>query len=986
MENNNPKKTRLILRTLTKLKPRPVSLIYSLEGKRLVKKAENLSYCDKFHNKMPQNTITKTLTDCHVCFQWYSGELNKTGNLMARKEMEANYNCTEEINGTLLGYSQDDFKEKTRMLWDIIPTRGPSMREAISTLKSPQGRSGAPEYRNEATHRGLVNKEGDAQLTATKWIMENPGEHTAPETATLLLRASTLSLVQIMQVYVAIKAQTKVDFELEQLAFQEIEKWLRQNIMDGGDKIGLLDFDALGGKRERRGNDGGQEEGEIVVMEAEETNKWIGVTWAQDEEAPEEAKQKLAARLDSLLEEILPIEVEYRRQIMEQRGVAIWRTSLGLFAEKVNMETLDTCAVLITGIPTGISSENLGNALHLITHVNGLPMNAEQTFVSINEGTWSRYPNKNLTNTYVTLEEVIRFSHNSPRRTNGEQPMVCEVKDLLRFPEDLERKGKNKGAQTWYAQGVYQCRLDNGTRYTEVALVRGLRFSGGALEDSFAILMSHINEATEQVRALFPKNHPMLCEIRQRMNWFIPPESGPDQRLSGAPEIYVQLSVLNEGDEVEYSNQLRHALLRGESAKQALRQGVNFMFCANSLTRQFTSPYPPSFVEAHVGALSVISCVKSTIHVVDVLKAMVQTGVKWQTIVRVAFFRQLPFVQETGARVPLILEDGRIDHQLSDICLIYWVPSDGMQQTGHIPDETLEIICEVNAHGDPHGSHSEYPVLEPGLEHKRAENNVMWRIESGKGLTPLYGRANAVTKKKLPGGATQVGGLTLRKYVSHESTAPPNTPGSKTSTPVRTPSVYSGNKSEGSPSAGGGGLSAAARPMANWLSPPPRVAGAKESNSEGHALRAPPPLNQTTFPPLNSTRVATMYDDHGRAQLISTKQLPSSVAAPGAFSFEALKTLIQGEREITQTLVRESTAPLLAQIAILTAEAKQAKEESARTLRDFQTVQERNVSAAFASGFQNMLNPSFFSNLASAINAQQQQTATPAPQKDEDEA
>jgi hypothetical protein len=33
-----------------------------------------------------------------------------------------------------------------------------------------------------------------------------------------------------------------------------------------------------------------------------------------------------------------------------------------------------------------------------------------------------------------------------------------------------------------------------------------------------------------------------------------------------------------------------------------------------------------------------------------------------------------------------------------------------------------------------------------------------------------------------------------------------------------------------------------------------------------------------------------------------------------------------------------------------------------------------------------MLNPSFFTNLASAINAQQQQTVPPAPQKDEDEA
>jgi hypothetical protein len=100
---------------------------------------------------------------------------------------------------------------------------------------------------------------------------------------------------------------------------------------------------------------------------------------------------------------------------------------------------------------------------------------------------------------------------------------------------------------------------------------------------------------------------------------------------------------------------------------------------------------------------------------------------------------------------------------------------------------------------------------------------------------------------------------------------------------------------------------------------------------------------------------------------------------------DALTSIIQGERELTRTLVQSSTAPLVAQIAALTKEAKEAKEETARTLRDFQAAQERNMSSAFVAGFQNMLNPSFFQNLAFAI-AQQQQTAPPAPPKDEDEA
>ena len=111
------------------------------------------------------------------------------------------------------------------------------------------------------------------------------------------------------------------------------------------------------------------------------------------------------------------------------------------------------------------------------------------------------------------------------------------------------------------------------------------------------------------------------------MNWYTPAEHSPDQRLSGAPEIYAQLSALDEGDEAEYVNQLKYALLRGDSAKQVLRHQMAFMFCSSALTRQFTSNYPASFVEPHCGAVSMISCIKSEMDVPDILKAMVHTGV-----------------------------------------------------------------------------------------------------------------------------------------------------------------------------------------------------------------------------------------------------------------------------------------------------------------------------------------------------------------------
>ena len=143
------------------------------------------------------------------------------------------------------------------------------------------------------------------------------------------------------------------------------------------------------------------------------------------------------------------------------------------------------------------------------------------------------------------------------------------------------------------------------------------------------------------------------------------------------------------------------------------------------------------------------------------------------------------------------------------------------------------------------------------------------------------------------------------------------------------------------------------------------------------------PLSPIAFPPLHMARVGTIFDESGKAQLISTRQPASSMAAPGAFSMDALTAVIQGERLHTQALVLASTEPLVAQIAALTAQAAQAREETARVLREHQVAQETRTTNAIAEGFKQMLSPNFIACLASAI-AQQPQ---PAPKKkDEDEA
>ena len=61
---------------------------------------------------------------------------------------------------------------------------------------------------------------------------------------------------------------------------------------------------------------------------------------------------------------MMPIEVDYRKQILEVRADTMHRINLNTFLQQTDLDSLTTDVLLITGIPTGISAENLSNALH----------------------------------------------------------------------------------------------------------------------------------------------------------------------------------------------------------------------------------------------------------------------------------------------------------------------------------------------------------------------------------------------------------------------------------------------------------------------------------------------------------------------------------------------------------------------------------------------------------------------------------------------
>ena len=129
----NTSKYALILKPQKLLKIRLDSKFYSPAETRWVKRVENTQHCDKSFNSIPQYYITKILLDCD-CFSWFlwfSCNLDITGKLNETKKMEVTYSTPEEIAATLLGYPEDDFREKPHISWDANTSREPSIREAI---------------------------------------------------------------------------------------------------------------------------------------------------------------------------------------------------------------------------------------------------------------------------------------------------------------------------------------------------------------------------------------------------------------------------------------------------------------------------------------------------------------------------------------------------------------------------------------------------------------------------------------------------------------------------------------------------------------------------------------------------------------------------------------------------------------------------------------------------------------------------------------
>jgi hypothetical protein len=844
------------------------------------------------------------------------------------------------------------------------------MREMKIIMRSPQGTRHIPGYANEGNHRSALHNESISQALAKKWLRERLQERcdTPSGTAMMILDLTVLSFARIIELHIALSAQQKYDFAEEQTVCRALQEWLMVYVRDSGDQVSLLEI-AVGVKRPRIDGEGDVD----MVADDAQANDWVGVTWNPKEPVPAAVRAELAQRLECLLEVLAPLECGYRQSLLADRQEAMAIEHAAEMEQLMDMATFETKAIMFTGVPTGISIEKLGLAYQLIAHVNGLTPDLEQSFVSLNEGTWSREPMGKISQVYFALAEPSVFAHNAPKRTHGITPMVSEVKEYMRKPDMAEGKGNFLQQQTWFMQAVHNCRLDPANRYVDVAVVRGTRFGQGSLEASFAILSAILKDATREVVTLFPTKHPMLYEIRNRMHWLQAEQGSANQRMQGASEIFVQLAILAEDvDDQEYASQLRNSILGGDSTAELERQGFHFIACSSKLTPQFNNNYPAKFVDVHEGATSVINCVRRDLGVHDINSAFVRAGSEWRSIQRWMIHRIMSFDDATGAWTAN-------PDSLTDSITITWFSQDEdeEQEAGFVSRDCLSLICETDKHGEPHGAHLPLVGIEPGLASKRAENNLIVRqLEVGR-CRIMHPRGD-MKKKKTGGGGLQIGGIPVKNFVPQGQVAAPNTPGSNTSTPMRIPSAIALNRTAENnrtrDSARNANPAAQRDSMRAWMTPVPRPQNASM-------------LSRAQFPPLAVTRVATMYDSSGGGgRLITTQQQASTVATPANFSLEAINTLIQGERANTQALITAGTEAVRAsvneQIAALKLEATTAREETAKAMRDLQASQNAGIQAAVSAGIRvSMGEQSFFDRLANAILTQQTQPA--AHQKDD---
>jgi hypothetical protein len=152
------------------------------------------------------------------------------------------------------------------------------------------------------------------------------------------------------------------------------------------------------------------------------------------------------------------------------------------------------------------------------------------------------------------------------------------------------------------------------------------------------------------------------------------------------------------------------------------RSGINFMFCASTLTPEYSNNYPSAMLRPSVGQTTVITNLRSGMCLGSVVRQL-----QWSEEVPIkdilsVFIKRSFSNDDKGCIRPTRTSNGSLIEGSTDTCIIKWLPG---KTPGRVADRTLKSLVELSRGGAALGAHEPFHEVEPWVIQMRQLNTVI---------------------------------------------------------------------------------------------------------------------------------------------------------------------------------------------------------------------------------------------------------------------
>jgi hypothetical protein len=221
--------------------------------------------------------------------------------------------------------------------------------------------------------------------------------------------------------------------------------------------------------------------------------------------------EELTKRLGALLAELRPLEIAYRCRLVADGRARARNMGVETMLGNKPSTMFQTEAITLFRLSMQMEGMFLVTLVQLVAQSLNVEVDLEKLIEEVDLDSWGKCVTPGPFGSWgcatLQLKGSKLFSFEAPRQDPNVSPMVCIIQEAARLPDKKECRGydhNNKPVQLSVGvQAVNPRRLGGHLDTVTLFVVRGLRFSNGALEDGFALVHADVERRLKPTVDLF---------------------------------------------------------------------------------------------------------------------------------------------------------------------------------------------------------------------------------------------------------------------------------------------------------------------------------------------------------------------------------------------------------------------------------------------------------------------------------------------------